>query len=314
MKRFHVYRFIIVAAFLTTLLSCGGGNGKQLDTPTSGHIRIGIDDSYLLMMEAQLDMFRYFYKNATIDTLVGAETTIINLFLKDTIEVMIVGRELTPQQLQYLRDNSYNARTTHIAVDAVAFVLNKNNTHANFYYDQIRDIFLGKITSWNQIDPKLGMGNLQILFDKNGSSNVSYFKDKFKLTDFPKTFSAVQSNKEVINYVDKNKNAIGIVSVNWISDPADSVSHNFLTRVQVAGVSPIEGDNSGNDFYQPFPYYINDHSYPFTRDVYIIDRQSYSGLGTGLSAFIAGEKGQTIILRSGMVPAALPVRVVKIQQ
>jgi hypothetical protein len=29
---------------------------------------------------------------------------------------------------------------------------------------------------------------------------------------------------------------------------------------------------------------------------------------------MAGEKGQTIILRSGMVPAALPVRVIKFQE
>jgi phosphate transport system substrate-binding protein len=301
--------------FSTMILSCTGGNRQQYDSPTSGEIRIGVDDSYLLMMAAQLDMFHYFYKNAKVDTLVDAEANIINLFLQDSIEVMVVGRDLTPEQLQNLRDQTYNARSTHIAVDAVAFVLNKQNKHKNFYYDQIRDIFSGKITSWNQIDPKLGLGNLRIIFDKNGSSNINYFKDKFNLQDFPATFNTAISNQDVINYVENNIHAIGIVSVNWISDPADSISHNFLTRVQTAGISGFEGSNKpGEPFYQPYPYYIHDRSYPFTRDVYIIDRQTYSGLGHGLSAFIAGEKGQTIILQSGMVPAALPVRIVQFKQ
>jgi phosphate transport system substrate-binding protein len=256
MKRLQVYQLMIVAVFFTTFFSCmGGGDGKQVDTPTYGHIRIGIDDSYTLMMAAQLDMFHYLYKNATIDTLVDTETNIINLFLKDTIEVMVVGRDLTPEQLQYLRDNSYNARSTRVAVDAVAFVLNSSNKHTNFYFDQIRDMFLGKITSWNQIDPKLGLGDLRILFDRSGSSNVSYFKDKFQLQEFPSTFSAAMSNEEVIKYVENNKHAIGIVSVNWISDTADSISHNFLTRVQTAAISPIEGSNTpGESFYQPYPY------------------------------------------------------------
>jgi len=314
-KRLHLYQSMVAVVFLTTFFSCMGGGGKEVDTPTYGHIRIGIDDSYKLMMAAQLDMFHYFYKNATIDTLVDSETNIINFFLKDTIEVMVVGRDLTPEQLQYLRDNTYNARSTRVAVDAVAFVLNKENKHTNFYYDQIHDMFLGKITSWDQIDPKLKLGDLRILFDRSGSSNVSYFKEKFNLQEFPSTFSAAMSNEEVIKYVENNKYAIGIVSVNWISDPADSISHNFLTRVQTAAISPIEGSNTpGEKFYQPYQYYINDHSYPFTRDVYIVDRQTYSGLGHGLSAFMAGEKGQTVILRSGMVPAALPVRVIKFQE
>jgi phosphate transport system substrate-binding protein len=267
------------------------------------------------MMEAQIDLFTHFYKDATVDTLVDAEANIINLFMKDSIQTMIVSRELTPRQMETLHNQSYNARTTLIAHDAVALVLNKNNKHANFYYDQVRDMFLGKITSWKQIDPKSNLGEVRILFDKNGSSNISYFKDKFKLHDFPKTFSATKSNEDIIKYVEKNKNAIGILSVNWISDPADSISHNFLTRIQVAGISSIEGSNTADEeFHQPYQAYIVDQSYPFTRHVYFIDRQTYSGLGTGLSAFIAGEKGQTVILRSGMVPAAAPIRVIELSK
>jgi len=37
------------------------------------------------------------------------------------------------------------------------------------------------------------------------------------------------------------------------------------------------------------------------------------GLAHGFSSFIAGEKGQFIVLHSGLVPAAMPVRLVEIK-
>jgi len=307
---------VILIVCALSLTSCNqGGKQKVLDTPTSGHIKVGIDDSYRLLMAAQLDLFMYFYKDSKIDTLIDSESNIIKLFMKDSIETMVVSRQLTKGQMDELQSKSFNARTTLLAHDAIALVLNKDNKHSNLYYDQVRDIFLGKIKTWNQIDPKAGLGALQMVFDRNGSANISYFKDKFKLTDFPSTFSATKSNEEIIKYVEKNKNAIGILSVNWISDPADSISHNFLTRIKVAGISTVEGSNTGSEeFYQPYQAYIVDGSYPFTRQIYFIDRQSYSGLGAGLSSFIAGEKGQTIILRSGMVPAQAPIRIMEFKK
>jgi phosphate transport system substrate-binding protein len=306
---------LLVCAGLCVACS-GSSSSKQTDTPTSGHVKLGVDDSYKLMTDAQVYLFTHIYSNTSIDVLYDAEVNIINLFMKDSIETMIVSRPLTDQQMRYLTDRSFNARTTTIALDGIAFVLNKHNKHKNLFYDQVRDIFLGKITTWGQIDPKsAGLGKLRVLFDKNGSSNITYFQDKFKIKDFPSTFSATKSNADIIGYVEKNLNAIGLLSVNWISDPADSISHNFLSRIMVAGISKIEGSNSSTDeFYQPYQAYIYDGSYPFTRKVYFIDRQSYSGLGTGLSSFIAGEKGQTVIYRSGMVPVQMPVRVVEMRK
>ncbi len=304
---------LILSVFF--IVSCGPRKtNKSTDTPTSGKIKVGIDDSYKLMMEAQFDLFTHFYKDASFDTIYDAETNIINMFLKDSIETMVISKQLSKKQMEDLRANLIVPTSTLIAHDAVAFILNKNNKTNQFLYDQIRDIFQGKIKTWNQIDSKSGLGSLKMIFDKNGSANVRYFKDKFKITEFPSTFSAAASNDQVISYVEKNKNAIGIISVNWISDPQDSISHNFLQRTQVAGITAFEGSTSSDTHYKPFQAYIVDQSYPFTRDVYFINRQTYNGLGLGLASFIAGEKGQTVILRSGMVPAAAPVRVIELKK
>lgn len=305
----------IVALAVSVLIGCSNSKPtKQTDTYTAGKIKIGIDDSYRLMMEAQLDVFTSIYTQSSFDTIYNDETDIINLFLKDSIPAMIVSRPLTKQQTDALLSQQYVARTTIIGHDAIALILNKENKTNQFLYDQVHDIFSGKISKWNQIDPKNNLGAINVVFDKQGSSNIRYFMDKFNLTKYPSNFGATKSNHDIITYVQNHKNAIGILSVNWISDPQDSVSNNFLSRIQVAGITSYAGSTSANTYYQPYQAYIVYKYYPFIRNIYFIDRQAYDGLASGLGAFLAGEKGQRIVLRSGLVPATAPVTIVEIKR
>ncbi|MBB3185891.1 PstS family phosphate ABC transporter substrate-binding protein [Microbacter margulisiae] len=303
---------VIIALAVFLLVSCNSKPVKQTDTFTSGRIKIGIDDSYRLMMEAQLDVFTSIYRDASFDTIYSDEIDIKNLFLKDSIPAMIVSSPLTKEETDALLSQRYVARSTIIGQDAIALILNKDNKTNNFLYDQVQDIFTGKISKWSQIDPTNHLGKLSVVFDKPGSSNIRYFMHKFKITKYPSYFGATRSNHEIIHYVETHKNAIGILSVNWISDPQDSVSHNFLKRIQVAGITSYPGSTSANTYYQPYQAYIVYKYYPFIRNIYFINRQTYDGLASGLDAFLAGEKGQRIILRSGLVPAAAPVTIVQI--
>ena len=299
--------------WLIILAGCGNSNQKEADTPTAGQIKVGIDDSYKLLMDAEIYTFESLYKYAKFDTVLGNETDIIDLFMKDSLPLIITNRKLTAEEEKYLNNRQFIPKTTKIAYDAVAFIVNKENTDYNIYYDQIADIFSGKITSWKQINPKkTAKDSVKIVFDNYKSGNPRYFKEKFKLEKLPSCCFAVLNNEEVIRFVEKNKNAIGVISVNWISDKADTISHGFLNRIKVVNVSP-PGYKSEAVFYSPHPGYIAQGDYPFTREVYCINRQTYTGLAYGLSSFIAGEKGQLIVLHSGLVPATQPVRLVEIK-
>jgi phosphate transport system substrate-binding protein len=52
--------------------------------------------------------------------------------------------------------------------------------------------------------------------------------------------------------------------------------------------------------------------YPLRRQVIIISREARTGLGSGFATFVASDKGQRIILKAGMVPAKMPVRIVEV--
>jgi len=315
MKRNSIIFSLGVIAFILQVNSCISPNNPVNDeTPTRGKILIGVDDSYRLLSDAELYTFQAIYKYAKITPLYLPEDSILQLYLKDSIRMMITSRKLNKNEEAYLESKQIVPRTTLVAFDAVAFIVNRKNPDTLLRYNSIRDIFQGKASRWKQVNPKSKLNDVSIVFDNTHSANVRYMIDKFKLkAGLPKYCYAAKTNEEVINYVEKHVDALGIISVNWVSDPQDSVSHAFLKQVKVVAVSS-EFYSEGNDFYFPHPAYIADKSYPFIREVYTINRETFTGLGSGFIQFVAGETGQRIILRSGMVPATMPIRLIQIKK
>jgi len=67
-------------------------------------------------------------------------------------------------------------------------------------------------------------------------------------------------------------------------------------------------NTTDNKYYIPTQNNIAEGKYPLARDLYLINCQGFSGLGMGFASFIAGEVGQRIILKSGLVPVRFPSR------
>jgi len=301
---------VVITLFL---LGCGGDPFKQVDTPTRGTIKVAIDDSYRLFMESEIYTFETIYHYSRFDTIYNTETEVFKDFMNDSVPLIIVNRKLTERENEILTSRQIVPKTTLIAYDAVALIVNNENPDEDIPYDRIRDIFTGKITAWNQINPSSRLGPVNVVFDHYKSGNPRYFREKFELDSLPANCYAVLSNREVISYVESHVNVLGVISVNWISDKRDSVSNDFLNRIKVVGVSTPGDSGPDASYYQPYQAYIAEGVYPFIREVYCINRQTYSGLAFGLSAYIASDKGQLIILHSGLVPATQPIRIVEIK-
>lgn len=304
----------IYAGFIFVLFSCvGGGNRKLEETPTRGNIKILADESFQPLIETEVFTFTHLYDLAKITPVYKPEVDVINDFMNDSVPVIVTSKKLTEDQIKYLRDTLIIVRTTTFAYDALALVTNRENNDTLLNYQTIKDIFLGKIKNWKEIDQKSKLNDISIIFDNTKSGNIRYFREKFEISEkLPSNFFAVNSNKEVIDFVSKNKNAMGIVSVNWISDEDDSTSRSFIKKINVLAISqPFLADDT---FYRPYPGSIYDKSYPFVREIYLISREIFKGLGSGFIQWACAEQGQRIVLKSGLVPATMPIRLVQIKK
>lgn len=303
----------ILSIILIIVSGCGGNRKNTInETVTSGDIKISVDEAYQLLFDTEIYTFESFYKYANITAAYEPEGNAIDKLMDDSVRLVVANRKLTDAEEKLLISKKIIPKTTKIAIDALAFIINRENTDSLLQFEQIKEIFSGKITQWSQINKKSQLSDLLVVFDNNKSCNTRFIEEKFKLeNDFPSNCFAVKTNSDVIAYVEKNKNAIGIISVNWISDKDDSISHEFLKRIKVVSVSREGGDETS--YYKPYPGNIAEGSYPLTREVYMINRETFNGLGTGFVQFVAGDQGQRIVLKSGLVPATMPVRLVEVK-
>lgn len=307
----------IIVCFISGLLvlftSCNQmGKKATNETPTRGSIRISVDESFQPILETEIFTFSTIYPSAEITPLYKPEVDVINDFMNDSVKVIVSSKKLTDYQVQYLRDTQVIARTTTFAFDALALVVNKANRDTLMKYNTVRDIFRGNITKWNQVYPSSKAGDIRVIFDNNKSGNVRYFKELFEIDSLKNNFFAVETNEEVLNFVSRNVDALGIVSVNWISDKDDATVKEHLKNVHVVAVSHQFLDDGY--YYLPQQGSIYNKEYPFIRDVYLISRETFAGLGSGFINWLCAEQGQRIVLKSGLVPATMPIRLVQVKQ
>ncbi|GAA4426327.1 substrate-binding domain-containing protein [Pontibacter saemangeumensis] len=286
-------------------------SGTPLSTPTSGSTNISIDESFQPIMESVVDTFEGIYDRADIEAAYKSEGEVIKDFLNDSTRVVVLSRELTPEEAAVFEKKKMIPRTTKIAIDAVALITNPNNPDTLLTMEEVRSVFNGKTTSWKALEESSGLGDITIVFDNNNSSTARYVRDSLTTNQtLPKNTFAAKSHQALIDYVAQNENAIGVIGVNWISDLDDSTAINFLNKINVLGISEESNPVTTESFYQPYQAYIAQGVYPLRRFLYVISTEGRAGLGTGFASFLGGDQGQRIILKSGLVPATMPVRII----
>jgi phosphate transport system substrate-binding protein len=300
-----------LAISLAALAACGGNPETSRDTSTTGTIGISVDETFQPIIESQVHTFEGIYKYAKINAQYKAEGHVINDLLNDSTRIAIISRKLNAEEKAVFDQRKLTPRYTKIAIDAVALIVNNKNQDTLLTMNELRDILTGKITAWNQLNTDSRLKDIAIVFDNNNSSTARYMRDTLMAGQpLPATATASNSHSALIDYVAKNENAIGVIGVNWISDRDDTTSLNFLSKVKIVGVSAEENPITTDSYFQPYQAYIAQGEYPLRRFWYIISTEGRAGLGTGFASYVASDKGQRIILKSGLVPATMPVRIV----
>ena len=307
------YWTVIIGLMVFIAGACADRNkkGELMDTPTYGVIKIAVDESLKPLIEAEIDTFEGLYKDAHIQAQYMSETNAIDALLKDSVRMIVTTRKLAKEEEDAIVASKIFPTQLKIAKDGIAIILNKSNPDTLIQLNQLKSILDGTITNWKQINPSAKSLPLQVVFDSPNSGMIRFLSDSvtpISIDKIPATFYALNSNKAVVDFVSQNANAIGLIGVSWISNKHDSTATSFLRSVRIAGLQKDTGE-----YYQPYQAYLAMGQYALQRDVHMISREARSGLATGFMAFVASDRGQRIVLKSGLVPSTMPLRIVEIK-
>ncbi len=302
----------------------------------SGTAAVFCDDGFKNILDEEIAAFEFSYKDATIVPFYMSEQACIDSLLADKCQSIIITRDFTKEERQYVKSNNKRiVKSNCIAVDAVAMIVNKDNPVSALSMDEIRKILTGEITRWSQLACN-DTTAIKVVFDAEGSSTVSYMRDKFlpqgkKITDYIKPY-AQKNNAAVFDAVKNDPDALGIISVSWLGNdlsvaqnvPMDRRMEDYANEndsintalTEEVNIIKVSNPNEDNDFspvaYKPYQLYINSGEYPLFRKVWMISTASNSTVLHSFYTFVTGFVGQKIIIRSGIMPYHVHSRVVEV--
>ena len=304
---------LMIATIFT--FSCGNStpNGGKIDTATSGTITVAADESLRPIIEAEIEVFESIYPNAHLNVVYTNEYDAMQLLIHDSARIAITSRMLLPEEKAVLDKDIITPKYAPFCKDAIAIIMNTASTDTILTLEELKKLLDGTISNWKELHSSNNNSPIQIVFDSPKSGAVRHLKDSLlKGSQLAKHCFAVANNAAVIDYVEKNKNAIGLIGVSWISDRDDSTSNSFVNRVRVCEMVPTNLETAEARTMKPYQAYIALKQYPLWRTVQITLREPRVGLGTGFASFVASDKGQRIVLKSGLVPATAPVRIIEL--
>ena len=267
------------------------------DTYKSGTVQLVSDESFAPILDQEVYVFKNDFPDAKPEIVYRTENDAVQFLLSDSSRCAFLSRPLTADEKKALQKHDLPAVTAKFATDAVTVIVNEASNDTLISVGEIKKMLTGQAKA-----------DKSIVFDNPNSSLVRYLKELTGVSEFKeKNIYALKSNKEVIEYVSKHPEAIGITGFSWLNDP-DATYADAAKKVKIVSVKDEESKTAPNTYFRPSQETLYLHQYPLKRDLYIVNCTGRKGLGTGFELFMRDDKGQRIILRSGLLPVQIPGR------
>ena len=299
-------------------LACGNKpkNSMSYDYDKAAAI-FTADESFYPILDEELEVFMATAALDSIRPVYTNQEEAITKLMKNETWLAFATRSLSPKEIQNLKDRQFVPRVIPIAYDGLAIIVNNANPDSCISIKDFKRILSGEVSRWSDIYPQSRLGDIDVVFDNPKSSTVTWCVDSL-LGGKPinrKNIGAVKKSAEVIDWVEKHENAIGIIGSNWLNDKRDTTNVTFNKNITVMRVSRLDSATVRNSW-QPYQYYLYNGNYPLVRTIYALLNEPRSGVPSAFGHFCRLPKGQVIILRAGLLPvqANMNVRDVFVSQ
>lgn len=293
MSRFKSY--VIFASVIFIFFNCKKNENEDANKETilKGKATIYVDETILPIVEDEVMVFESNY-DAKFTLVSKSESEVLNSLFNDKAKIAVIARNLSKNELKFFEQKKIVPKITKFAIDGIAFVSNKSSNDTLIALKDVIGFMKGERNSEIK----------GLVFDNPNSSTVSYMNNLAgldKLAD--KDVYSFNTNNEVLKFVSENDGMIGVVGVNWLSQPGPSMK-SVISKLNVLSVKGLNKEG----YYSPSQSDFAEGTYPLLRDLYIVNCQGTSGLGMGIASFAAGDIGQRIVLKSGLLPYKVPSR------
>lgn len=255
-----------------------GNSGDKPEANSLEPVTISISGSTSVgpLMEKVAEKYEGANSNVSIEINQVGSSAGIKDAINGVSEIGMSSRELKSEEESQVKSNV-------IAYDGIAIITNKNNQIKNITLDQIKGIYTGQITNWNQIDGGKD-APIVVVSREEGSGTRDAFQEivGYKSEELKADAMISNGNGGVKETVASNENAVGFVSFEYLDD-----------EVNIANVENVE----------PKADLVKSGEYKISRPFLLVNKDGeLSEDGQKLIDFILSDEGQTIVKENKLIP------------
>ena len=270
-----------VAAFAIAMLALifltAGCVSQPAADDVSGTISIAGSTTVLPVAQAVAEVYMDQHKAADIQISGGGSGVGVTAAASGTADIGMLSRELKDSEKSA---NSFKEYV--IGRDGIAIIAHPSNPVNGLTLAQVKDIYQGKITNWNEVG---GNDAEIVLVGRDSASGTREFFTEFvlKKEDAAKTMQELNSNGAVQKSVAQTPGAIGYVSLEYVDTSVKAFT--------IDGINPSVAT-------------VIDGTYTINRPLLMITNGDPSPLAKSYLDFILSADGQKILSDNGFVPVA----------
>jgi phosphate transport system substrate-binding protein len=255
--------------------------------PALASAAVTVKGSDTMVILAQRWAEEYMRKNPSkkVQVTGGGSGTGIAALINGTTDVANASRAMKDDEKAKVRDR-YGVLPTETAVarDGVAIYVNEANPLQQLTVEQLRDIYLGDVTSWKQVG---GSDAPIVLYSRENSSGTYVFVKEHVLKgeDYAATAQTLPGTAAVVNAIAKEKNGIG-----------------YGGGAYAKGVKELKIVGADGQPYAPNEENVKSGKYPLSRPLFMYTRAKPAGEVKAFIDFCLSPEGQAIVTKVGYFP------------
>ncbi len=280
--------YIVLITFFVIFVSCSGTKRENM----SDTMQIKGSDTIVNLVQVWAEKFSQNNENLNIGVTGGGTGTGFAALLNNTCNIAMASRQAEDDEIDLAKKQNKIYKEFVVGLDGLAVLVNKNNPVNNLTIEQLRDIFMAKITNWKEVG---GEDRPIVLLSRESNSGTHMFfkeqvirlNDEKSKDEFSLKALLMPSSQAIVDEISQNPNAIGYVGIGFMESQTKTL------LISAKGTT---------EFFKPTIENVMLGKYPISRPLYLYTNGEPTGIVKKFIDYTLSPEGQKVVAETDFVP------------
>ncbi len=312
MKKTALKYLLLLPVLSCSFIYTGCDYSKVKSVTTIGETSIEVDESISPVVKKEADEFMRLNNESKINMKIKTSNEVMADLLNGDIKTVVVSRDFNANEKEHIQKFKIDLKRNAFAVDAIGVIVNKENPVGKLNYNELKGIFTGETEDWKNLEgdnKDVYKGKIKVFIARGNAAIHDIFKEKVLAgLEYGKYDVPCSTSTQMLDEIQKDKDAIGFITMSWITKFADTLD----TAVKPLKIGAVDSLGRIDQYVGLHQGYVANGDYPLSIKIYMFSTDYSMNVSVGFTSFMLAYDGQKIALNSGLVPVTQPVRIIQL--